>query len=314
MKSTSLVVALGLSLISLPVFAWDKPGHSVVAAIAFHDLEVNHPEIIAKAAAILKKSADYKSKLDWKQSIRDSTLPPSPQRDNLMLFMLAARWPDDIKADGSGRDKVPVDTHPWHYVNLPFSPDNIPVVPAGTPNIFTAMVAQRAAWNGESRPKKAMAICWFAHLIGDSHQPLHSTELFSARFPKGDEGGVLWHIQKIQTAVALHAFWDDVVITGNDAAQIAADVDQAAVRLAHSHPRSSFPQIAKHRNIESWTKEETFPLAVHVAYMDGNLPLPIPEHPTILSDVYQQNARKVSESQMTLAGYRLADYLTDLLK
>ena len=314
MKPSSLIVALGLSLASLPVFAWDKPGHSVVAAIVFHDLETSHPEIITKAAAILKKSADYKRKLNWRQSIKDSTLPSSPQRENRLLFMLAARWPDDIKSDQSGRDKIPVDTHPWHYINLPFSPDNTNTVPATEPNIFTAMAAQRAGWTSETRAKKAVALCWFSHLIGDSHQPLHSTELFSAKFPNGDEGGVLWHIHKVQTATALHSFWDDVVITGDNPAQVAANVENVAVRLAQAHPRSSFPQIAQHQDLESWTKQETFPLAVQFAYMDGNLPLPEPEHPTVLSDAYQQKASEVAESQMALAGYRLADYLAGLLK
>ena len=37
---------------------------------------------------------------------------------------------------------------------------------------------------------KAMAYCWLFHLVGDIHQPLHCTALFSAEhFPKGDRGG-----------------------------------------------------------------------------------------------------------------------------
>ena len=41
----------------------------------------------------------------------------------------------------------------------------------------------------EDPEERAVAMCWVFHLIGDAHQPLHVTQLYSTQFPKGDRGG-----------------------------------------------------------------------------------------------------------------------------
>lgn len=51
-----------------------------------------------------------------------------------------------------------------------------------------------------------MFLAWLFHTVGDIHQPLHSTALFSTRlFPAGDRGG---NSVKTQQAGNLHALWD----------------------------------------------------------------------------------------------------------
>jgi hypothetical protein len=37
--------------------------------------------------------------------------------------------------------------------------------------------------------KRAIALCWVLHLVGDIHQPLHAAALFSKDSLKGDRGG-----------------------------------------------------------------------------------------------------------------------------
>jgi hypothetical protein len=62
---------------------------------------------------------------------------------------------------------------------------------------------------GDATPSdKALAYCWLFHLVGDLHQPLHTTALFSERFPTGDRGGNL--IQTVQ-ARNLHSLWDGLL-------------------------------------------------------------------------------------------------------
>ncbi len=47
---------------------------------------------------------------------------------------------------------------------------------------------------------RALAVCWIMHLVGDSHQPVHTIALFSEhRFSKGERGGNL-----IKTAQSRH--------------------------------------------------------------------------------------------------------------
>ena len=64
-----------------------------VAYVAYQQLT---PEKKLRVAALLKKNPYYNTK--WKALIPSGT--PADQRD-LMLFMIAATWPDEIKEKGS---------------------------------------------------------------------------------------------------------------------------------------------------------------------------------------------------------------------
>ena len=43
----------------------------------------------------------------------------------------------------------------------------------------------------EDVTNRAIALCWYLHLMGDVHQPLHCATWFSPEFPgkNGDSGG-----------------------------------------------------------------------------------------------------------------------------
>jgi len=43
--------------------------------------------------------------------------------------------------------------------------------------------------NGTDPGRKAIALAWLFHLVGDIHQPLHTAQLFTVDYPKGDRGG-----------------------------------------------------------------------------------------------------------------------------
>src|SRR5215475_10970324 len=71
----------------------------------------------------------------------------------------------------------------WHYINWPFKPDGQPrTVQTREPeavNILTAMAEnERIARNGTDPERKAIALAWIFHLVGDIHQPLHTAQLF----------------------------------------------------------------------------------------------------------------------------------------
>lgn len=57
-------------------------------------------------------------------------------------------------------------------------------------NILTAMAENERVVKKESDPqRKAIAVAWLFHLVGDIHQPLHTAQLFTIDYPKGDRGG-----------------------------------------------------------------------------------------------------------------------------
>ena len=56
---------------------------------------------------------------------------------------------------------------------------------------------------------KAVALCWIMHDVGDIHQPLHSTALFSVdQFPQGDKGG---NSIPLVHGRNLHSVWDGLL-------------------------------------------------------------------------------------------------------
>jgi len=55
---------------------------------------------------------------------------------------------------------------------------------------------------------KSYDLSWLLHLVGDVHQPLHSTTRVSTTKPDGDDGG---NGVKLTSPANLHTFWDDVL-------------------------------------------------------------------------------------------------------
>jgi len=56
-------------------------------------------------------------------------------------------------------------------------------------NILTAMAEnQRIVVNENDAERKAIALAWLFHLVGDIHQSLHAAQLFTVDYPQGDRG------------------------------------------------------------------------------------------------------------------------------
>ena len=179
----TFLVLLTLAVLPLSASAWNIPGHMLSAAIAYQVLQQENPQSIEKAKAVLEKHPWHANQ--WQARLRDV-----PVADHsLVLFMQAARWADDIR----NNDKQ---HHPasWHYINWPFKPEGQPAsVQAREPepaNILTALAENEDVVKKDSDPeRKAIALAWLFHLVGDIHQPLHSAQLFTVDYTQGDRGG-----------------------------------------------------------------------------------------------------------------------------
>src|SRR5262249_32601997 len=150
----------------------------------------------------------------------------------MMLFMIAATWPDEIKSDSAYKDDGshhgnrpdgspdPSGNHGysdklrhkyWHFVDTPFSSDGttLPAIP--TPNAQERIALFRGVLASNAKdPLKSYDLVWLLHLVGDVHQPLHCATRVSSGGPDGDDGGNAIKLTCPGCPPKLHSFWDDV--------------------------------------------------------------------------------------------------------
>src|SRR5215813_6424493 len=173
MSLLTLLVLLTLAVIPLPASAWNLPGHMLSGAIAYQVLQQESAQTIDKMKAVLETHPWYANQ--WQARLQDV-----PVADHgLVLFMQVARWPDDIRSNDKQQHRAL-----WHYINWPFKPDGQPPsVQTKEPeavNILTAMVEnQRMVATENYAERKAIALAWLFHLVGDLHQSLHTAQLFA---------------------------------------------------------------------------------------------------------------------------------------
>src|SRR5262249_11381093 len=112
-----LLVGILLVLVAVSsTCAWSKAGHMVSGAIAYTDLKHTSPETLVRVIALLKHHPHYKTK--WVPRLAQLNL--SAEEQELYLFMLAARWPDDVRGDAAFHHGA------WHYIDFPYKPEGQP--------------------------------------------------------------------------------------------------------------------------------------------------------------------------------------------
>lgn len=284
--------------------AWNRAGHMAMAGITFDDLQRSAPATAARVLAILRQHPQYESR--WKPQIASVTVGMNEEDQARFLFMLAARWPDDVRGDKA------FDHPPWHYIDYPYKPrgqpDSVPSPSPAVENIVEAFRQNVAVVQGSAQDnQKAVALCWIFHLMGDAHQPLHTVSLFTTEFPEGDRGGNLFFIRpdpSKPTTQNLHAYWDGILSSDDryDPARIlAAKIERSQDRI------TSRKSVESH--FEKWT-HRSFDLAVSGVYRKGKLKISTDKNlGTPLPRDYHSSAERVAERQVALAGARLADFL-----
>jgi S1/P1 Nuclease len=232
------------------------------AAIAYQVLPKESPQTIAKVTAALEKHSWYANQ--WQARLQDV-----PVTDHgLVLFMQAARWADDIRM----RDKQH-HRGPWHYINWPFKPEGQPAsVQTKDPepvNILIALAENEGMVRNSSSDaeRRAIALAWLFHLVGDIHQPLHTAQLFATDYPQGDRGGNEICVRMTQAGqpMDLHRFWDGVITSSSNLTRLRNEA--TALRNRQEFQRSQLTELAS-TGFESWAKE-SFEVATKIAYLNG---------------------------------------------
>jgi hypothetical protein len=285
-----------------------------VAYVAYQKLT---PEKRTRVAQLLKKNPYYKTK--WKALIPAGT--PADQQD-LMFFMIAATWPDEIKSDSayvndgtSGGNRPPAGSTAWqnigygdlnrhkywHFIDTPFTQDGTATLSAiPSPNAETEIAIFRQGLTSSSSDKvKSYDLVWLLHLVGDVHQPLHSSTRVGAADLEGDSGGN--NVKLAAPSSELHAFWDGLP---GDSANVADAITYAKTLTAAD------PLLAQKADASDWI-QESFDIAKTTVYSS---PIGTTDGPFTITPEYKDKAQKIAAERVALAGERLANLINDELK
>lgn len=206
--------------------AFNAQGHQVIALIAYDQLSA---ETRAKVLNLLRQHPRYEQHFLGKMP--EEVWSGSDAEKDGWVFAQAAVWPDLVrrKSDVVTADDVARFNRPtWHYVNFPvflndaerqiLEPSIQPNLETLPPedidyrgmNIIQAIRNSGRVLKGDDDSNRAVHLCWLFHLVGDAHQPLHSSALFTSnRFPDGDKGGNDIIFRGKQN---LHWYWDGAIL------------------------------------------------------------------------------------------------------
>jgi S1/P1 Nuclease len=309
------LVLFTLAALPLPASAWNIPGHMLSAIIAYQVLQQENPPTIEKVKAVLEKHPWYANQ--WQARLQDVPV----DEHGLVLFMQAARWADDIRVTDKTQNRPR-----WHYINLPFKPEGQPAnVQTKEPepvNILSALAENESLMKNENdRERKAIALAWLFHLVGDIHEPLHTAQLFTVEHPQGDRGGneICVRVTQSGQPMDLHRFWDGVITSSSNLTRLRNEA--TALRTRQEFQRGQLTELAS-TDFESWAKE-SFEIATKFAYRNGgrigsprggNMNCTMVAAALVLPVGYVVNAKRLADRRMILAGYRLARFLTRITR
>ena len=315
MRIANVAILLAISAAALispsPAHAWGCKGHETVALIAEKHLS---PEAKEFVLTLLKENPiDLQLKRYCGSAVND------PMGD-------ASTWADDVRPERKNG--------PWHYIDIPRGTargDGNLVPYCGKEGcVNEALAAQIAILKNKSvePAKRAEALRYIIHFVGDLHQPLHSTT-------NDDEGGncvPLAYFRRKPREHAhgfspnLHSIWDSAII---DRDAEGADSHEYADRLEETYA-SSFEQWQKagiHIDDWAWESHEYAesnvyapltpkvaiepPVPVHACTDDNNIGARLLDEHIAIGEPYQDQAAPIAELRVAQAGIRLALILND---
>ena len=324
------LAALCLAAMSSSAHAWDHPGHMTTAAIAFKEIERARPDLIEKIGMLFLAHPDTApfwvaaGEAKGKERVR-------------RMFLECARWPDDSKF--TPRDQLTWHSARWAVVAEDATPEAKAAAAARHgKTVGQALEALALNYgtlsNPESSPaERALALCWVMHIVGDIHQPMHVSDLYSRVFPTGNSAASLGYVidPVTKSPTTLHILWDS-----NDLrVPTVGAVDQATQTFMKKYPRSVLPELkarstSDRDTFEKWARE-SYQVAVDWAFnvdmakdprkdltseqvVQGmvnfilNGVSPVKEAPELPAG-YWEKLKVTAERRITLAGYRLSDLL-----
>ena len=290
-------------------FAWGCKGHQTVALIAENELTPEARQFVEKLLA--ENPVDPQLKRYCGNAGRD------PMVD-------ASTWPDDVRHD--------LKNGPWHYIDIPRGASRGPLEPFCEPGgcVTNAIAEQFAIVKDKSAEprKRADALRYLIHFVGDLHMPLHAST-------NNDEGGncdpVRYFRRRPQEhhnyfSPNLHALWDTAILErdmeGADPAEYADFLFQI---FSPDFPKWQSAGI----HVDDWAWEshdlaESFvygklapkipietPVSVHTCADANDIGERMMQLHLVVDEAYQEAAAAVIQKQLARAGVRLAMILNE---
>lgn len=309
-----LLLLLFCTLLFSPssLLAWGCKGHQTVALIAERHLTPEARQLVEKLLS--ENPIDPQLKRYCVNATRD-------------LLVDASTWPDDVRSTAKNG--------PWHYIDIPRGAAHGPLEPyCGADGCITKAIADQLAILRDSHAdprKRADALRYLIHFVGDLHMPLHAAT-------NNDEGGNCVPVRYFRRRPQeqhnyftpnLHALWDSAILERD---MEGADPSEYADFLAQMFS-SEFPAWqGAGIHVEDWAWE-SHDLAVSIVYgeLTPRIPIesPVPVHSCAddnnvgarllqlnltAGQAYQDAAAPVLEKQLAQAGLRLAMILNDAAK
>ena len=293
---------------------WHQMGHYIVARIAEQKLNAEAPEVLKRVYDMLKPLEPF-----------------FPERGNSLLEPAIAA---DLLSNQFNEFLMY-----YHFIDVPFAYKNDKAVDLkfNDPFAFNVTYAYESGIKiikeSINPPEKtenniryiknglidSLMLRYLLHIVGDIHQPLHSTMLYSkylynGTIEKGDQAGNFIPIDDIfdLNLTNLHSLWDAVLgsypqhteLPLNDAGinYIQKSVDS----LLAEYPESYYAEAVKNLKINDWV-DESNKIATEFVYSD------IDVFPAIRPQ-YIAEGRRIAKERIALAGYRLAHVLMDAFK
>jgi nuclease S1 len=313
-----LAGALALLMLTAPVAnAWGCKGHQTVAAIAEKHMTPEARQMVQK---LLGDNA-----IDPKLKRWCGNATTDPMVD-------ASTWPDDVRNERKNG--------PWHYIDIPRGKHKGELDEyCGAEGCVTRAIAeQRAILKDKSADsvKRAEAIRYLVHFVGDLHQPLHAINnadnggnCVALKYFRHDPLPNAIHPEREDYSPNLHQIWDTEIVERDmeisNPLRYADELDEKF----HAE-RAAWEAAGIHVDNWAWESHERAETAVYDALpekmgIEPDLKLKscaennhmgkrMFEKHLAVGEVYQNNGAKVAEMSLAEAGVRLAMILNDAAK
>jgi hypothetical protein len=307
----------GISLTAPAAHAWGCKGHQTVALIAEKHLSVEAKQMVL--TLLSGNPIDPKVKRYCGSAVSD------PVAD-------ASTWPDDIRGErGNG---------PWHYIDIPRGnhQGSLNAYCGSDGCVTRAIEEQRAILQDKhaDAAKRAEAVRYLVHFVGDLHQPLHAIN-------NGDNGGncvpvKYFHHEPLPNpsrperedySPNLHQIWDTEIVERD--MEISSPY-RYAEELDGKFQAQAAAWEAQAIHVENWAWEsheraetqvyDAFPQKIGVepdvkpasCADNHHMAKRMLESHLTVGEAYQSNAAKTVEEAIAEAGVRLAMILNEAAK
>jgi hypothetical protein len=288
-KWKGLIFIAALSLCPLPAYGWGQTAHMVIAQIGYSRLTPAARESVDSFARLL--------------TIRIEVYDKTLIYDSISI----AAYLDDIT-----NDPKEASTKTWHFMEKPFfdgvEPSAVVENGENVEERINFLINKLASSEVAADRDESMLAAALIHLVGDIHQPLHTTSRYSRAYPEGDKGGNRFLIDGPKKR--LHAYWDAAAGLFNFE-EVSRPLDKGGLMLIRRYADEAMAAYPATRtewqdmNVSHWGNE-SFDLA-KAAYSG------ITENAKP-GDEYQKKAQEVCRMRLAMAGYRLASLLNEMFK